>query len=193
VIFVLLPIILAFGFVGCFIKPERPPDLPPEFTETFNITLTDQRQRSNRCIVIRIEPGRLSRSGTLVKLFIQRPANNDLNIRDLYISEAADVGNPYDAPTAPTLVLSNQLVPQDQNLGIIELEPVEFTLDETKPLLIAVNVGTSGAIREVSNVLPLDGRSFVGPPDLFEAGQAIRSPNYQSEDRLYLITRIEVA
>jgi hypothetical protein len=69
---------------------------------------------------------------------------------------------------------------------------VDFVLDEAKPLLIAMNLGSSGRLRFVGSVLDTDGQSYRGPADLLEAAQAERTSGYTKESRIYLIRRIEV-
>src|ERR1044071_3301775 len=93
---VLLPCVLLFGFAGCqLFFPLRDPLV---FKNTFEITFNNERNLSNSCLIVRIEPDRLSNSGQRVQLVLERPQAGDLNILDMDISQAADSGDPYAAP-----------------------------------------------------------------------------------------------
>jgi len=188
---VLLPCVLLFGFAGCeYVFPLT----APEFKNTFEITFTTERELRNACLVVRIEPDRLAISGQSVRLTLQRPTGGDLIIRDLYLSHAADSGDPYDAPVTPTRVAADMLVSPDPDPAneLLVLEPVVFALDETKALLIAINVGDAGTL-PVVNVALTDGQSYRGPSGVLEAAQADRTTGYIKENRLHLIRRIEVS
>ena len=91
---IVVPVVLLFGYAGCDVVfgLERPP-----FEKAFEVTLTEDRGLRDRCIVQRIEPVRLFKSGTLVRITVQRPTSADLVINQLFISQAADTGGTWSA------------------------------------------------------------------------------------------------
>lgn len=200
---ILVPLVLLFGFAGChlvFDLEEVPP--PPQFESAFEYDLTLDRQREKRCIVQRIES--LEKGGSHVRIFVRRHSSGDLTIHHLSISRVADPGNPDDYNSDVedlTPVLSAPVaVPPDPGSGLWELPTVEYDLDPTQPLLLAFDIGQSGAVRCAFGVDPAVAVAFVGPapatggdPPLHEAGNAIRQPGYSPEDRIFLVGRIEVA
>ena len=195
---VLLPCVVLFGFAGCqYFFPLTPPDFKP----TFEISFTAERNLPNICLVVRIEADRLSISGQAVRIVLQRPQTGDLVLRDVYISQAADSGDPYDAPVTPdgsldpTLVATDVLLSPDPDPAqeLVVLDPVSFALDEAKPVLIAINIGSTGHLPFVGTVLATDGQSYRGPSGVLEAAQADRTSGYVMENRIHLIRRIEVA
>jgi hypothetical protein len=204
---VLLPFVVLFGFAGCdLFFPLRD---PPVFKNTFEITFTDERNLPNICLIVRIEPDGLSVSGQRVQLVLERPQDGDLNILDIYISQAADSGDPYDAPVTADgsldpirISLGNTgnvdtgllLSPDpDPANALVTLDPVDFAVDETKPVLIAINIGSSGRIRFRPGVLDSEAQSYRGPTGLLEAAQPGRTSGYIKEGRVHLIRRIEVS
>lgn len=194
---ILVPVVLLVGFAGCelvFPLDDTPPNGARE--ESFEATLTGEVGRAGRTIVQRIEPARLFRSGSKVVLTLQRPSGGDLILQSLFISQVADGGDPYDSAADLTALLPGALLlSQDAANGPMELEPVAYQLDHTKPLLVAFDVGTAGRVRFESNVDPLQATAFVGPsanPDVFEAGIGDRQPGYVTDARIYLVQRIEV-
>jgi hypothetical protein len=196
---VLIPCVLLFGFAGCdYFFPLKDPQ---PFKPTFEISFTEEVNFGNRCIVVRIEADRLSISGQHVQLVLQRPKTGDLIIQDLYISQAGDSDDPYDAPVTPdgsldpTLITTGLFLSPDPDPAneLVVLDPVDFALDETKPVLIAMNLGGVGNVPFVSNVLAADGQSYRGPSGTLEAAQPNRTSGYAKEARIYLVRRIEVS
>lgn len=190
---ILVPLVLLYGFAGCdLVFPLRD---SPQITKSFEATLTEDRNRANRCIVQRIEPVRLSRSGSQVRIVIQRPSTGDLIIVRMYISQAADTGgNPYDSAADLTPIVETPLaVTADAANGLLELDVVPYAFDHTRPVLIAFDVGGSGTIPRGAS-LATEANAFIGPamdPLLHEAATLDRQPGYQSESRIYLIQRID--
>jgi hypothetical protein len=192
---VLVPVVLLFGFAGCDVVWGF--DRPADFGKSFEAVLADERQRRSRTIIQRIEPTRLFKSGSQVRLTIQRPAGEDLIIDRLFISQAADAGDAYDAAPDLTAVISMpMLVSADPGNALLELPPVQYQFDHTRPLLLAFDIGALGLVRVLSNVPPTEATAFVGPvqnPPLHQSALADRQTGYSSEDRLYLVQRIDVA
>ena len=194
---ILIPVVILFGFSGCDLvfKLEPPPD--PVFERAFEAVLNNQTQRANGTIVLRIEPLRLFKSGTKVRFTLQHPANGDLLISALFISQAADTGDPYDAAADLTSVISAPVgLLGNPNGQVTELAPVDYQFDHTKPLLIALDIGSAGNMPHASNVPAAETRAFVGPrltPPQHEAALADRQTGYAQEGRFFIVQRIDVA
>jgi len=208
---ILVPIVLLFGFAGCTFPHAYPPELPPDeptpeptpeppiFEKAFEATLTVNEQRENRCIVQRIEPVRLLKSGNEVRITLQRPSAGNLVIKSISISHAADTpgADLYDSAGVPTLVPGAPfLLPTDPGNAAVELMAVSFPLDQTKPLLVAFDIDDPGNVRRSSTGAEADSAAFVGPlrnPPLHEAAIGDRrSYGYSREERTYLVQRIDV-
>jgi hypothetical protein len=212
---ILVPIVLLFGFAGCSFShaypvPPKPtdytppgdpdildPDEPPIPETAFEATLTEDEQLANRCIVQRIEPVRLLKSGNQVRITLQRPTTGNLVIESISISHAVDPGSgdPYDSAGDPTLVPGPfpLLLATDPGNAAVELMPVSFALDRTKPLLLAFDIDTPGNVRRSATAPGTGVRAFVGPFGLHEAATGNRQPFiYQSQERTYLVQRIAV-
>lgn len=159
------------------------------FVPAFVATLTNnQAQLGGRCLVQRIEPPRLFASGTLVRLTIEASTAGNVVLERVFISRAADSGNPYDAAGDLTEVASGVLLTTGATLV---LPPVAYVLDRTQPLLVAFDLGAPGHVRHVANVPGVDARAFIG--NQHQAAVAIRQPGFSLESRIYLVVRIEVA
>jgi hypothetical protein len=154
----------------------------------FAATLTTNRNEQGNCIVQRIEPSRLFRGGTQVVLTVEASTNTNLVIDRIYISQVASSGDPYDAAGDLTQVAAAVFVAQGTSLT---LPPVTYTLDQTQPLLIAFDIGSPGGVRHVPNVPSSEAAAFVLPAQ--EAALADRQTGIPPVDRIYLVTRIDVA
>jgi hypothetical protein len=185
---IVVPIVLLFGFAGCdLVFPLN----PPTFEKAFEATLIENRGHANECLVLRIEPVRLFKSGSRVRITLQRPTDGNLLLRSVFISKAADTGNAYDSADDLTAVRDEPLaVLPDPNQPLLELEPVIYALDATKPLLIAFDIDDPGRVRRSETTASTDAGAFFGP--VGEASQTIRSAGYTDRNRIYLVERIEV-
>ena len=200
---VIVPIVLLFGFAGCQLVFQAEPGAIDNVS-IFDITLDDEKQRTNCCLIVRIEPERLGDTpGTLMRITVARPVGGDLNLRSMFVSHAADSGDPYDSATTPVLVVEDQLVSPspDPNAQFLAFDPIAFAFQPAKPLLISMNIGSSGFIRRAANVPPSEGRAFLANGLGPEAEIADRSTNdvvpptpppYDEESSIYLIVKIEV-
>jgi len=197
---ILVPVVLLFAFAGCDVffglkrLPEEVAVFEPAFTAAFDGV---DRDRKNRTLVVRIEPNiRLSRSGNLVRLTLARPLEGELLIRKLFVSQAADTGDPYDAAGDLTEVISDALaLVADPNGSSVVLDPFSYNLDHTKALLLAFDIGNAGNVR-AENVPAEQARSYasaVQDPAIHEASLLDRQAGYDIEARLYIVEQIEVA
>jgi len=199
---ILVPIVLLFGFAGCgFNAYVGLPEEPPMPEKAFEATLIEDRQPANRCIVQRIEPVRLFKSGNKVHITLQRPTADHLVINSISISHAADTpgSDLYDSAGDPTLVPGTYplLLAQDPGNAAVELMPVSFALDQTRPLLLAFDIDEPGNVRRSANEPGAGARAFVGPlqtPPLHEAAIGDRQSSvYVDVERTYLVQRLDVS
>src|SRR5262249_46672494 len=122
------------------------------------------------------------------------------SIDRLYISRAAQGGNPYDSDAPPTVVhdielapapIPPLLVPMGQTITVsVDYEVIK---DIDQALLIAVDFSAappSSGIGYVDNVPPEEATGYwhLG----HEAKEMNRASNYQPEARIYLVEKIEV-
>ena len=184
---IVVPVVLLTGFAGCFIKPPRPE--PPPFEQTFAATFTDTDALRGRCLVQRIESVRLFNSGSQVQITLQAFAESVV-IDRILISQPAASGDPYDSAddltdvtTAVTLVQPN---------SSLTLPAIDYNLDRTQPLLIALDISTSsGVLPFLPGVPATDAVAFFNQGA--EAATKDRTTAYTSRPRIYLIQRIDVA
>jgi len=161
-------------------------------------------------LVQRFEPGVLSRSGDLVSLTL-RASSMGLSIERIYISQADPAGDPYDSvayrQTMQDTVFKPALVipPSPPNQSTTRVLPaISYTLDHTKPLLIAIDFsGTpeSGIMwkqvppREAVAYFKLQGSLQPGEePEARKTDRSgyTRTPVDTTKGGIYLIERIDV-
>lgn len=161
----------------------------PALQPAFMATLTNnQTQQGGKTVVQRIEPARLFRSGSLVRITLRASTQGDVLLERMSISHAAAVGDPYDSDTPPTPIPAGLALLANTSLA---LPVVAFSLDQTRPLLVAFDLGPPGHVRHLPNVPAVEARAFVQDGD--EALVQDRQTGYALEDRIYLIERIDVA
>jgi hypothetical protein len=141
----------------------------------------------NKCVVQRLKAP-LAFGGSQVKITLRGSSAGPIAIDRMTISQAAGAGNLYDSaadlvevfgPPGVTLVAN---VPQT-------FGPTNYTLDPAKDLIVAFDIGATGAGRKG----PLVGSAFHSHIAIDEAGQQLRSPGYvKTADSLFLIEKIEV-
>jgi hypothetical protein len=182
------------------------------FANTFNQPLTgpgtnDGKEWQGFTLVQRIEPARLSTSGTQ-QVILTLVAGSDFaaTIDAIYISQPDPTAATTDPrtyqPAADLTAVSTsrfQVPPSGQDVEhpvILTLSPVNYALDHTQPLLIAVDFTAPPAATE----------SWVRFADVTNPGEVIayyiqgaeashrpRSANYTPVDnRIYFITNIDV-
>jgi hypothetical protein len=108
----------------------------------------------------------------------------------ILISQPAASGDPYDSGDDLTDVSTAVVLVQPNSS--LTLPAVNYNLDRTKPLLIAMDISAnSGAIPFLQGVPATDAVAFFNQGA--EAATKDRSPGYTSRPRIYLIQRIDVA
>jgi hypothetical protein len=180
--------ILTDGEEGDWSEPAR--GTTPSFEPTFEASLiNDEPEWQGYCLVQRLEAVRLSRSGTQIRLTIRASSIGDASIDRIYISQPDAAGDPYDSAGDLKEVHSYVMVPA--NTAVTLVPDVDFVLDESKPLLVAVDFSP----------VPLSAISYTDtvPQEAVgywrlgaEAAVRDRSAGYQPENRIYLIEKIEV-
>jgi hypothetical protein len=204
---VLVPIVLLFGFAGCNQVLGLDPTVPAAQT-SFQAVLGADHDHRNRTLVQRIEPVRLIKGGSKVTITIQRPATGMLRLMNLFLSRASNTSDPtrdpYDSASDLTPVLDSEiLVLPDASNPLVELDEIEYALDNLQPLLIAFDVGPEGHIPRTDTSVGSDASAFLGPtpppapePPVYEAAfadpDADRQSGYTRQTHIYLITRIAV-
>jgi hypothetical protein len=177
-------------------------DLPSGMSEitvatlgkAFETTLPIEAAGANRCVVQRIEPSRLARSGTRVQLTLALPSGAPLLINGLSISHAAAGGDPYDSDGPPTILVKASeplFIPADPAAGSLELPTVDFALDQSRPLLVAFDTGLQGQVRLLTNVSTSEATSFASPAGIQESALADRQPGYAPVGSIALVQRID--
>jgi hypothetical protein len=182
---IVVPVVLLVGFAGCY----HPALLEPPFEQTFAAAFTGTDALRGRCLVQRIEPVRLSNSGSQVQVTLQALAENVL-IDRILISQPAASGDPYDSADDLTDVTTTVTLVQPNSS--LTLPAVNYNLDRTQPLLIAMDISAnSGAIPFAQGVPATDAVAFFNLGA--EAATRDRTTGYTSRPRIYVIQRIDVA
>jgi hypothetical protein len=138
------------------------------FRETL---IADSAGWQGYCLVQRIEPARLARSGTQVKLTLRASSVSSASINAIYISQADPAGQAFDSTDDLTAVTSAPIViPAGSE---VTLPAVNYRFDESKPLLIAVDFSPApaSAIRRNGAVLPGQASAY------YKLGAAAATPN----------------
>jgi hypothetical protein len=142
----------------------------------------------NKCVVQRLKAP-LAFGGSQVKITLRGSLAGPIAIDRMTISQVAGAGDPYDSaadlvevfgPPGVTLVAN---VPQT-------FGPTNYTLDPAKDLIVAFDIGATGAGRKG----PLVGSAYFSHNAIDEAAKQDRSPAgyVKTADSLFLIEKIEV-
>jgi len=168
----------------------------PAFTAVLTIS---QGNLEGFCLIQRIEPLRLFKSGNEVRLTVRGSTGGDLTIDRIFISRVGTTGDPYDAAADLTLVATNVVVPAGNP---VTLDPIAYAFDRTKPVLIAFDInptpGQGNAIR-LEPIEITEGAMYF-KDRVAEAAIPDRIPSpatpgvpYEISDSVYIVERIEVA
>ena len=161
----------------------------PAFFETLG---SDGAGLAGDCRIQRIEPGRLFKSGSEIRLTIASATTGPLQIDRIFISRVGAQGDPYDAAADLTLVGTNLSLPANT---VLALPPVSYALDHTQPLLIAFDFNATdgtGNVRRRTNVPSAEATLF-GRNNTAQADLPDRAPDFTPIDQIILVTLIEVA
>jgi hypothetical protein len=171
-----------------------------DFEPAFSATLTtDQAGLGGFCIVQRIEPVRLFRSGTKVRIVLQGSTTGDLLIDRVSLSQTAPTGNVYDSAADLLEVATAVSLPAGQ---VVTLPIVAYILDQTQPLLIAFDISTAPGMGNVRFVNPVPGTDATmhfrtataeaGVPDRLPSAANPGASPYVASPSIYLVQRIDV-
>ncbi|MGH7267448.1 MAG: hypothetical protein ACREMB_21725, partial [Candidatus Rokuibacteriota bacterium] len=176
------------------------------FGATFTATLTtDQSGLAGWCLVQRIEPAALLRSGTRLRIFVRGSSVAALGLARITVSEGAapGAGDPFDSVGIPTTVALPPTVPP----GASYMTPtIDYVLDHTRPLLVAFEVGTAaGDVRYAPPLSQSQASLYFKPGSATvpvaealtsdRAGYTLAVPpgSPTGTSTVYLVERIEVA
>jgi hypothetical protein len=180
------------------------PDLESDFSEPVSGTTRliafdtandtgvpgDQPAAQGFCLVQRIQQSRLLASGTRAWITLRGAASGGAFIDRIFISRPAAAGDLYDSgPDLTPVALTQTFLPANTDLT---LPPVDYALDRTQALLIAFDLSPSPpSTARFIPVQPQDAVAFF--QTAAEASVLDRQAGYGTADRIYLVTRIEVA
>jgi Fibronectin type III domain len=179
--------------IGPWSGPRGGRTLP--FIPSFGATLTmDEGGWEGKTLVQRIEAVRLNRSGTQVRLTLRASSTQDANIESIFISQPDPAGdNRYDSAADLKLFFGKVDVRANTSVTLSDTLPdVNYNLDESQPLLIAVDFsrGFPSGVRFRGTVPANEATAY------FHAGAEAsfrnRTAGYSQASRIYLIERIEV-
>lgn len=160
----------------------------PAFTANLH---TDANNLEGNCIVVRIEPSRLARSGSEIRMTIRSGPGPGLRVSSVFVSRVnAQSTKLYDSAADLTLVANNVAMGSDETLV---LPPVDYELDASQALLVAFDIATDagfGNIRRQTQGV-VDVRTF-RRPNTAQAGVATRDNGFQEELLIPLVHSIEV-
>jgi hypothetical protein len=168
----------------------------PAFTAVLTIS---QANLEGFCLIQRIEPLRLFKSGNEVRLTVRGSTGGNLTIDRIFISQVAATGDPYDAAPDLTQVATNVVVPAGTPVTI---PPIAYGFDRTKPVLIAFDINPTPGQGNVIRLEPIEiteGAMYF-KQNTPEASVPDRIPSpanpglpYEISDSVYIVERIEVA
>jgi hypothetical protein len=179
----------------------------PASASTFGLAFTatlsaDQAGLDNFCLLQRIEPSRLLRSGGRVSITVRGSTAGPLRLNRVFISQPAVTGDPavsgdpYDAHTDLTEVASVVDVPPNTP---VTLPTIDYALDQTRPLLVAFDVGSPGNVRHLNPVPATEARMFFRPSTAEAAIRDRQPPTtnpgaqpFALSPSIYLVERIHV-
>jgi hypothetical protein len=143
------------------------------------------------CLVQRIEPARLSGSGTQIRLTLRAGLAGPAVIARVYISQAdpAPQSDPFDSDVDPTVVTVNVFtIAANRSLT---LPPVHYNFDVGRPLLVAVDfiAGAPASVAVVDNIASTEVSAYICGVD--QGGIRDRTGAI-APISLYLVEKIEV-
>ena len=161
------------------------------FSETLN---TDDANWQGNCLVQRIEPVRLSRGGTHIKLILRASSVSSASIDRLYISQADPARQPFDS--AGDLTKVHDIADGSPAIVIPANTAVtlsfSYSLDAGKPLLIAVDFSAAPP-SGISYARAVPATQATAWRKLGAAAAIANRAGFTSSTRIYLIEEIQAA
>jgi hypothetical protein len=148
-------------------------------------------------LILRIEPSRLSRSGSLVVLTLTGPSAGTTSLDRIYLSQPAAAGDPYDAAPdlTPVFDINNGDAVVIIGPGELRTLPsVAYSLDELRPLLVAMDITPAPLSPSTIRAQPVpaqDGVTFAR--SVIEAALPDRTTGYSPQGSFFVLSRIDVA
>jgi hypothetical protein len=149
-------------------------------------------------LILRIEPSRLARSGSQIALTLTGPSAGATSIDRIYVSQpAGGAADPYDAAadlTRVTDVNSGDPVVVVGANDTRQLPPVSYNLDESQPLLVAIDITQSPLAQSAIRAQPVptqDGVTYART--IVEAAVADRTTGYSENGIFFILSGIDVA
>jgi Fibronectin type III domain len=110
----------------------------------------DHADTGNFCYVQRISAAKLLADGSKLRLQVWGSPAGNVTVHRIYISRVANPGNPNDYQSAGDIkpVLTSDLtLPNDQPIFLPDLnnDPIDYTLDQTMDLIIALDFTATAA------------------------------------------------
>lgn len=157
-------------------------------------SVTSDTTRSGYTIVDKYLPAAFSAVGTTIRLTIQGPALGTGTLNAVYIGQAATSGNAwnYDGGQVQVTFSNSAAVSFIAGQSIVS-DQITFTIDKSKAILVAYNVGSSTTLRKMSSLNTTNFISYVHSA-LQEAGSTSKTASYTAATGTsYITSQIEVA
>jgi len=110
----------------------------------------DHADTGNFCYVQRIPAAQLLADGSKLRLQVWGSPAGNVTVHRIYISRVANPGNPNDYQSAGDIkpvLISDLTLPNDQPIFLPDLsnDPIDYTLDQTMDLIIALDFTATAA------------------------------------------------
>jgi hypothetical protein len=148
-------------------------------------------------LILRIEPSRLSRSGSLAVLTVTGPSAGTTSLDRIYLSQPSAAGDQYDAgpDLTPVFDINNGDAVVIIGPGELrQLPSVAYNLDEARPLLVAIDITPAPLSPSTIRAQPVpaqDGVTFARSG--IEAALPDRTTGYSPQGSFFVLSRIDVA
>ena len=110
----------------------------------------DHTDMGDFCFVLRIPAAQLLADGSKLRLQVWGSPAGNVTVHRIYISRVANPGNPNDYQSAGDIkpvLISDLTLPNDQPMFLPDLsnDPIDYTLDQTMDLIIALDFTATAA------------------------------------------------
>jgi hypothetical protein len=125
----------------------------PSFDRGPTVTIgVDGPDLSGECLVQRIPASLLALGGSAVRITIRSSIAGDLRLQAAHISQPAPAGDPWDSANdlVPVLFAGSPTVLVKGSNPSERSDETAYALDETKDLIVALDIGTPGNGRRTS-------------------------------------------
>jgi hypothetical protein len=141
--------------------------------------------------VQRIGAAKLLAGGGTVGIKVRGAPASNVTINRIYISQVAAAGHPWDSAGDLTPVITSPLTLP--NAQPVDLDPIAYTLDKNRDLIIAFDFTASSGADTIAYVSPLPGVTLYFKAGVQQASVQTRDPGYSTgPSQLYLTVTIGV-